>query len=34
MTDVSATLTLRALHRATTRIPRQLLGMPSESVAA
>lgn len=28
VTDVGATVTLRALHRATTRIPRQLLGMP------
>ena len=34
VTDLSATITLRALHQATTRIPRQLLGMPSESALA
>ncbi len=28
VTDLSATVTLRALHQATTRIPHQLLGMP------
>jgi uncharacterized protein (DUF2236 family) len=28
VTDLSTTMTLRALHQATTRIPRQLLGMP------
>jgi uncharacterized protein (DUF2236 family) len=28
VTDLSTTLTLRALHRATTKIPRHLLGMP------
>ena len=34
VTDVSTTLTLCALHRATTRLPRHLLGMPEQSVAA
>ncbi|HEX9032629.1 MAG TPA: oxygenase MpaB family protein [Streptosporangiaceae bacterium] len=34
VTDLSTTLTLRALHQATTRIPRQLLGMPAQAVAA
>jgi uncharacterized protein (DUF2236 family) len=28
VTDLSTTVTLRTLHQATTRIPRQLLGMP------
>ena len=28
VTDVGATVTIRALHQAATRIPRQLLGMP------
>jgi len=34
VTDLSATLTLRALHRATTNLPRQLLGMPEVDIAA
>ena len=34
MTDLSATLTLRAMRQATTRIPRQLLGMPVPELAA
>jgi uncharacterized protein (DUF2236 family) len=34
VTDLSTTLTLRALHEATTRIPRRLLGMPVAPVAA
>jgi uncharacterized protein (DUF2236 family) len=34
VTDLSATVTLRALHQATTRIPRQLLGMPSDTPVA
>lgn len=35
VTDMSATLTLRAMYRATSRVPRQLLGIPDpESVAA
>ncbi len=34
VTDASATITLRALHQATTRIPRQLLGMPAAQRAA
>ncbi|HET9894200.1 MAG TPA: oxygenase MpaB family protein [Streptosporangiaceae bacterium] len=29
VTDLSATLTLRAMHRAASRIPRRLLGMPA-----
>ena len=34
VTDLSTTVTLRALRQATTRIPRQLLGMPSAAAAA
>jgi uncharacterized protein (DUF2236 family) len=34
VTDLSATITLRALHQAATRIPRQLLGVPSPALAA
>jgi uncharacterized protein (DUF2236 family) len=34
VTDLSVTLTLRALHEATSRIPRQLLGMPVVQAAA
>jgi uncharacterized protein (DUF2236 family) len=35
VTDLSTTLTLRAIHQAVTRVPRHLLGMPAaESVAA
>jgi hypothetical protein len=34
VTDMSTTVTLRALHRATARIPRRLLGIYQESVAA
>ena len=34
VTDLSTTLTLRAMHRATTHVPRQLLGMPSVATAA
>jgi uncharacterized protein (DUF2236 family) len=34
VTDMSTTLTLRALHRATARIPRHLLGIHQESAAA
>ena len=33
-TDLSTTVTLRALRQATTRIPRQLLGMPPGTAAA
>lgn len=34
VTDLSTTITLRALHQATTRIPRQLLGMPADTPVA
>jgi uncharacterized protein (DUF2236 family) len=34
VTDLSTTVALRAMHQATTRIPRQLLGMPGTSEAA
>jgi uncharacterized protein (DUF2236 family) len=34
VTDMSTTLTLRALHRAAARIPRHLLGIPEQSAAA
>ncbi|HUD36885.1 MAG TPA: oxygenase MpaB family protein [Streptosporangiaceae bacterium] len=34
VTDLSTTLTLRAMHQAATRIPRQLLGAPMPDVAA
>ncbi len=34
LTDLSTTVTLRALHRASSRIPRQLLGMPQAPEAA
>ena len=34
VTDLSVTVTLRALHQATTRIPHQLLGMPPAALAA
>jgi uncharacterized protein (DUF2236 family) len=34
VTDLSVTVTLRALHQATTRIPPQLLGMPRTAIAA
>jgi uncharacterized protein (DUF2236 family) len=34
VTDMSTTLTLRALHRAAARIPRHLLGIPDQSIAA
>ena len=34
VTDLTATVTLRALREATTRIPRQLLGMPPAALAA
>jgi uncharacterized protein (DUF2236 family) len=34
VTDLSTTLTLRALHRATARIPRHLLGISQEYLAA
>jgi uncharacterized protein (DUF2236 family) len=34
VTDTSTTLTLRALHRAAARIPRHLLGIPDQSIAA
>jgi len=33
VTDLSATVTLHALYQATTRIPRQLLGMPAAAAA-
>jgi uncharacterized protein (DUF2236 family) len=33
VTDLSVTVTLRTLHQATTRIPRQLLGMPQAAQA-
>jgi uncharacterized protein (DUF2236 family) len=34
VTDLSVTVTLRALHQATTRMPHQLLGMPPAALAA
>jgi uncharacterized protein (DUF2236 family) len=34
VTDLSTTATLRALHRAATRIPRRVLGMPAAVMAA
>ena len=34
VTDLSVTVTLRALHQATTRVPHQLLGMPPAALAA
>lgn len=34
VTDLSATLTLRAMHQATSRIPRHLLGMPDPASIA
>jgi uncharacterized protein (DUF2236 family) len=34
VTDLSTTLTLCALHRAAARIPRHLLGIPDQSIAA
>jgi uncharacterized protein (DUF2236 family) len=34
VTDLSATVTLRALHQAATRIPRKLLGMPPAVLAS
>ncbi len=34
VTDLSVTVTLRALHQATTRIPPRLLGMPRTAIAA
>ena len=34
VTDLSTTIAFRALHQATTRIPRQLLGMPAPTLAA
>ena len=34
VTDLSTTIALRALHRATTRIPRRLLAMPAPALAA
>jgi uncharacterized protein (DUF2236 family) len=34
VTDLSTTVTLRALRQATTHIPRQLLGMPPSTMAA
>ncbi len=34
VTDLSTTVALRAMHQATTRIPRQLLGMPDTSDVA
>jgi uncharacterized protein (DUF2236 family) len=34
VTDLSTTVALRAMHQATTRIPRQLLGMPGTSDVA
>ncbi len=34
LTDLSATVTLCAMHQAVTRVPRQLLGMPAPDLAA
>jgi uncharacterized protein (DUF2236 family) len=34
VTDLSTTITLRALHQAATRIPRKLLGMPPAALAS
>ena len=34
VTDLTATLTLRAMHQATRRIPRQFLGLPAQQLAA
>lgn len=34
VTDLSATLTLRAMYHATTHVPRRLLGMPAAALAA
>jgi uncharacterized protein (DUF2236 family) len=34
VTDLSTTVTLRALRQATTRLPRQLLGIPASALAA
>jgi uncharacterized protein (DUF2236 family) len=34
VTDLSTTLTLRAMHQAVTRVPRRLLGIPATSVLA
>ena len=34
LTDVSATVTLLAMHQATSRVPRQLLGLPAAQPAA
>ncbi len=34
VTDLSTTITLRAMHQATSRIPRQLRGLPAQTLAA